>query len=127
MKSRRGMSLIEIMIAISLLAIVIASLGAMSVSVAHTSFSVNGSSFVNAELTRQMNRLMVLPFDSLPADSGSVAVAATPYAYQRQMTLTDITATDRAIQLILRPTNTLVRPETVQFNRTRPIASPLNQ
>ncbi len=127
MRQRRGLSLIEIMIAISLLGIVIASLGAMSVSVAHTSFAVNGSSFLNAELTRQINRLTALPFDSLPGDSGSVAVPVTPFAYSRKMTLSDVTTTDKQLTLILTPTSTLVRPETAIFFRARPVASPFAQ
>ncbi|MEP6690377.1 MAG: prepilin-type N-terminal cleavage/methylation domain-containing protein [Gemmatimonadaceae bacterium] len=127
MSQRRGMSLVEIMIAITVLAIVVASIGMLSIGVAHKSFAVSGSSFLSAEVTRQVNRLQTLPFDSLPAEAGTIAVPATPYPYARDVAITDVTGTDRQIRLILTPVNLLFRPETLVFNRTlQPIGSPMN-
>ena len=123
---RAGMSMLEVLVAFSLLAIVVASLGALSVQVAHKSFSISGSSYIDAELTRQMNRLQTLPFDSLATEAGTTSVAATPYAYSRSVTITDVTSMNKQIRLIVAPANTLFRADTVTFNRTKPASSVLN-
>jgi prepilin-type N-terminal cleavage/methylation domain-containing protein len=126
-EARRGMSMIEVLVAVSMLAIVVSSLGLLSVGVAHSSFRVSGRSFVNAELTRQVNRLVVLPFDSLPRDSGTTTITSSGTTFTRQMQLDSIGPLERRVHLMLTPANTLFRPETVVFNRSRPAGSPLAQ
>ncbi len=120
------MSLIEVMIAMTLLSIVVAAMGAVSVRLAHQSLTVSGGSFVTAEATWHLNRILSLPYDSLTAAAGNVDVAATPYPYRREVTLSVASASSKQVRLVIRPANTLLRPETLVFIRTKTATNPLS-
>ncbi len=120
------MSLVEVMIAMSVLSIVIASLALLSVRVAHQSFAIAGSSYVSAAVTREADRLLTLPFDSLPGEAGSAAVAGSPFAYTRVVAVDTAVPADLSVRLVIAPANSAVRPETVVFNRAPQSGNPFS-
>ncbi len=121
------MSLIEVVVSITILTIILASLGAVSFQLARQSFVVGNSTYFNAAIQRELNRLSAVPYDSLAlrADSGTRSFATPPFAYTRRIRLAD-SMTFRRVTLIITPANSVLRPDTEILDRTKTSPSPFN-
>ena len=116
---RKGFSLIEVIVSMVLLAIAVSSLATMMYSVSQSSMKVTGSAYRNGVLMHEINRLIALPFDSLPANSTqSFSTTGGAYPHERVVTITSPAAQVKAIKVIVTPTNPLYKPDTLQFTRT---------
>jgi hypothetical protein len=71
-------------------------------------------------LAAQINRLEVLPFDTLPTRVGCTSVSTGLVPRTECVEVRDLAADRRQVTFILRPTNTALRPDTVIFERSRP-------
>ena len=124
---RRGITLIEVVIALTMFAIVTTSVASMTAHVAKGS-RFNGIATVRAgALAAQVNRLEVLPYDTLPSRQGCTSVSTGLLPRSECITVQDVVVGRRLVTFILRPNNTALRPDTVIFERTKPKAyHPLN-
>jgi hypothetical protein len=106
---------------------VTAGIAAFTAQVARGS-QVNGLATVRAgALAAQVNRLGVLPYDTLPSRAGCTSVSSGLVPRTECTTVEDIVVGRRRVTFILRPNNTALRPDTVIFERTKPQAyHPLN-
>jgi hypothetical protein len=121
------MTLIEVVVALTVFAMVTAGIAGFTAQVAKGS-RVNGLTTVRAgALAAQINRLDALPFDTLPSRAGCTSVSTGLVPRTECVSVEDIAADRRRVTFILRPTNTSLRPDTVIFERTKPRAyHPLN-
>jgi type II secretory pathway pseudopilin PulG len=125
--SRRGITLIEVVVALTVFAMVTAGIAGFTTQVAKGS-RINSLTSVRAgALAAQINRLEVLPYDTLPTRAGCTSVSTGLLPRTECVGVQDIVTGRRRVTFILRPNNTALRPDTVIFERTKPKAyHPLN-
>jgi hypothetical protein len=125
--ARRGITLIEVVMALTMFAVVMTSIASMTTQVAKGS-RINGIATVRAgALAAQVNRLEVLPYDTLPTRAGCSSVSSGLLPRSECVTVEDVVVGRRRVTFVLTPSNTALRPDTVIFERTKPKAyHPLN-
>jgi prepilin-type N-terminal cleavage/methylation domain-containing protein len=125
--ARRGITLIEVIVALTMFAIVTMTVASFTAQVASGS-RVNAVSTVRAgALAAQVNRLEVLPFDTLPTRIGCTEVTTGLLPRRECVEVRDVAVDRREVTFILQPTNSSLRPDTVILQRTKPKAyHPLN-
>jgi len=119
---RRGFILLEVIVAITLLALVLTPLAAMVFKITARSHRIIGSAYRNGGLMQQVNLLESLPFDSLAIGTTTLTSTAKPYPYTRKVTVSLISQVyelkAKKVILIITPTNTLYKPDTTTFVRS---------
>ena len=125
--ARRGITLIEVVVALTMFAIVTVTVASFTAQVASGS-RVNAVSTVRAgALAAQVNRLEALPFDTLPSRVGCTDISTGLLPRSECVDVRDLAVGRRQVTFILRPLNTALRPDTVIFERSKPQAfHPLN-
>ncbi len=124
-----GFTLIEIVIAMTLLSITLVSLAAWTYHVARRSVNSAAVAYRTAALTEQVGRLTVLPFADLDAEDTGVScpkITNPPFPHERCITVTTVSATVRGVLVVITPDNTQFRPESLRFERTRSAVNPFN-
>ncbi len=113
--------------ALTVFAMVTAGIAGFTTQVARGS-RINSLASVRAgALAAQINRLEVLPYDTLPSRAGCTSISSGLVPRTECVTVQDIAAGRRRVTFILRPTNTALRPDTVILERSLPRAyHPLN-
>lgn len=125
--ARRGITLIEVVVALTVFAMVTAGIAGFTTQVAKGSRLNSLASVRAGALAAQINRLEVLPYDTLPSRAGCTSISTGLLPRSECITVQDIVAGRRRVTFILRPDNTALRPDTVIFERTKPKAyHPLN-
>ena len=121
------MTLIEVAVALTVFALVTVSVATFTGQVAKGS-RLNGIATVRTgALAAQVNRLEVLPYDTLPSRVGCTSISAGLLPRTECIAVQDLAVGRRRVTFILRPTNSALRPDTVIFERTKPKAyHPLN-
>ena len=88
-RARRGVSIIEIIVAMTLLAVVIGALGVLSARTATRARTLDLKSARTFVLMQQSNRFSVLPYDSIPWYAPRTdTVIAGRFKYARRVTYT---------------------------------------
>jgi prepilin-type N-terminal cleavage/methylation domain-containing protein len=117
-KSRKGFVLVEVIVAMVLLAVAVSSLAALVFSVSHSGIRTSGDAYRNGVLMNEVNRLEALPFDSLTSYSVSVSTGA--YKHTRTVTVTPVVANViSSIKVVIKPVNTSYKADSVTFIRTK--------
>ena len=117
---RRGITLIEVVVALTIFALVTVGIAGFTTQVASGS-RINSLSSVRAgALAAQINRLEVLSYDLLPSQQGCTNISTGLVPRDECVYVQDIAAGRRRVTFILRPSNTALRPDTVILERTRP-------
>jgi prepilin-type N-terminal cleavage/methylation domain-containing protein len=118
--SRKGFVLVEVIVAMVLLAVAVSSLAALVWSVSHSGLKTTGDAYRNGVLMQEVNRLEGIPYDSIPNGSYSVTVSTGTYPHTRVVTVSEPTANViKSIRVVLTPANPLYKPDTVSFIRTK--------
>lgn len=119
---RRGFILMEVIVAMTLLALVLTPLAAMVFKITARSHRIIGSAYRNGVLMQQVNLLESLPFDSLAIGTSTLTSTTQPYPYTRSVTVSLISQVyelkAKKVILIITPTNTLYKPDTTTFVRS---------
>lgn len=119
---RRGFILIEVVVAITLLALVMTPLAAMVFKLTARSHRIIGSTYRNGVLMQQVNLLESLPFDSLAIGTSTSVSTTPPYLYTKSINVSLISQVyelkAKKVILIIQPTNTLYKPDTTIFVRS---------
>jgi pilin/secretion family protein with methylation motif len=119
---RRGFILMEVVVAITLLALILTPLAAMVFKITARSHTIIGGAYRNGVLMEQVNLLESLPYDSLATGTTTSTITAAPYP--RTVTVTVATyytkyqLRGKKVTLIITPTNPLYRPDTTKFIRS---------
>jgi prepilin-type N-terminal cleavage/methylation domain-containing protein len=117
---RKGFVLVEVIVAMMILAIAVSSLAALMYSVSQSSMVATGNAYRNAVLMHEVNRLEGIPYDSIAVGSSSVSVSTVPYPHTRLVTVTEPVANVvKTVQIVITPANVRQKPDTVNFVRTR--------
>lgn len=119
---RRGFILLEVMVALTLLALVLTPLAVMVFKITSHSHRIVGSSYRNAVLLEEVNYLEALPYDSLSVGTTTTTVTVQPYPHTRTIVVAEVWKRDRArlktVRLAIAPANALYRRDTASFLRS---------
>ena len=119
---RRGFILLEVMVALTLLALVLTPLAAMVFKITSRSHGIVGGSYRNAVLLDEVNYLESLHYDSLATGTTTTSVTAAPYPHTTTVVVNEVWKTDvgklKKVKIVITPTNSLYRPDTAQFMRS---------
>ncbi len=119
MRERRGFTLVETLIALTLLGVAASVMVAPLYTYARDVNGVSHAQARNGVLSREVNRLMVLPFDSLDRTVGCVVRSTEPLPHTRCVTVTLVSATRKRVAVVIAPAVVTVRPDTVTFERAQ--------
>ena len=115
-KPRKGFVLVEVIVAMVLLAVAVSSLAAMMYSVSQSGMKATGNAYRNGVLMQEVNRLESIPYDSV--STGSFSVSTGVYPHSRAITVTPLAANIKAIKVVISPTNPRYKRDSVSFTRT---------
>jgi prepilin-type N-terminal cleavage/methylation domain-containing protein len=116
---RAGFGLVEVIVAMILLAVAVSALASLALSVSKSSMKVTGTAYRNGVMMQEVNRLETLPYDSLHNGSSSISVSTAPYPHTRVITISEPSLNLKTVKIVLTPTNVNFKPDTVNFTRTR--------
>lgn len=119
-KERKGVALVEILVAMVLLAIAVSSLAALLYSVSQQSMVATGNAYRNGVLMQEVNRLEGTPYDSMKTGLTTTSVSTGSYPHSRAVTISEpVVGVMKTIKVIITPTNAKYKPDTVTFTRTK--------
>jgi prepilin-type N-terminal cleavage/methylation domain-containing protein len=121
MNARRGISLIEVLVAVTLFGMIATVHTAVTLRYAVrnrvAAVGVNRA----AALSSAVDLFSTLPFGTLAANVGCATVSTNPaYPHQRCVTATVLTPFVTQLRVVITPTNTAFRPDTAFVNRSAP-------
>lgn len=126
MKNRRGVSLIEVMVAVTLLGLIatVHTVVTMRYALRNriAAIGVNRA----AAVSNAVDLYTTMPFASIAGNTGCTTITTPPaYPHTRCVTTTAVTGVITRVQIIITPTNTAFRPDTVALDRSAPPAGSL--
>ncbi len=117
---RKGFVLVEVIVAMVLLAVAVSSLAALMYSVSQSGMKATGNAYRNGVLMQEVNRLEGIPYDSVHVGATTTTVSTAPYKHTRVVTVTEPVANViKTIKVVITPTDTKLKPDTVSFTRTK--------
>jgi prepilin-type N-terminal cleavage/methylation domain-containing protein len=123
-RTNAGFTLIEVMLALSAFAVIVVSLGRATSLLARQSTNAMFATYRDSEVARQVSRLSVMQFDSLSAQTGCTTITTAPFPHTRCIDVTDVTAGQKRITLVIAPTYTGLHPDTTSFDRIASATNP---
>jgi prepilin-type N-terminal cleavage/methylation domain-containing protein len=118
-QGRRGFSLVETLVGMTLLSIAIISVARLDYNVMRRTLDVSRLSYGNATMLRQVNRFVALNYDSLAAHAGCVTITTGPTPNTACATVTTPSSGVKQVTIIRTLTGvTGSRPDTVIVQRT---------
>lgn len=119
-KARKGFVLVEVIVAMVLLAVAVTSLAAMMYSVSQSGQKATGNAYRNGVLMQEVNRLEGIPYDSVTVGTTSASVSTGVYAHTRTITISEPVANViKSVTIVITPVNSLYKPDTASFTRTK--------
>lgn len=119
---RRGAGLAEIMLAMVIFAAVATSYAAVTLRYAVRMQTISAGAARSAAMSEYMNRLMSIPFDSLAGRAGTFTTSSGDFPNTRTIAVSGSGST-RTVTLILTPTNTAIKPDTIVMTRVKRVTS----
>jgi hypothetical protein len=119
--NRRGVAVLEIMIAMVILAIGLLGAAGMTVSAARRGSGLSTQSGRDGIILQELNNLASMPYDSLSARVGCSTTNGSALTYTRCIAVTDVADGSgyKRVRLIVSPSTSWARPDTVYLNRVR--------
>lgn len=118
--NRKGVALVEVIVAMVLLGVAVSSLAGLVYSISQSGLKNTGNAYRNGMLMFEVNRLEGIPYDSIPVGITTYTVTGGNYAHTRKITVAEPVAQKvKTITVVLTPTNTRFKPDTVSFTRTK--------
>jgi len=119
-KDRKGFALVEVIVAMVLLAVAVSSLAALVYSVSRSGLTATGNAYRNGVLMQEVNRLEGIPYDSIHVGTSSVTVSTGKYPHTRVVTVTEPSVNlVKSVRVVITPANAVFKPDTVLFIRTK--------
>ena len=116
---RAGFVIVEVIVAMVLLAIAITSLAGLVWSVSKSGIKTTGDAYKNGVLMHEVNRLEGLPYDSIPNGTTTYGASSGAYPHTRVVVVAEPTANIKTITIRILPANPRYKSDSVQFIRTK--------
>jgi Tfp pilus assembly protein PilV len=121
-KRRGGFLLMEVIVAMTLLALIMTPLAAMVFKITARSHRTIGNTYRNAVVMEQVNLLESIPFDSLATGTRTTTVTTMPYPRTETVVVEQYfqkwQLKGKKVTLVIAPANILYRPDTTIFIRS---------
>lgn len=119
--NRKGVAVLEIMIGMVILAIGLLGAAGMTVSAARRGTGLSTASSRDGIILQELNKLASMPYDSLSARVGCSTTSTSALTYMRCIAVTDVADGSgyRRVRLIVSPSTSWAKPDTVYLNRVR--------
>jgi prepilin-type N-terminal cleavage/methylation domain-containing protein len=119
-KNKKGFALVEVIVAMVLLAVAVSSLAALVYSVSRAGLAATGNAYRNGVLMQEVNRLEGIPYDSIHVGTSSVSVSSGKYPHTRTITIAEPSVNlVKSVMIVIKPANTAFKPDTAKFIRTK--------
>ena len=118
-RPRKGFALVEVIVAMVLLAVTVSALAPLMYSVSRSTMKVTGNVYRNGVLMQEVNRFVALPYDSLPVGTYSYSVSTGAYAHTRVVTISEPAAKLKIVKVVVTPVTLTYKPDSVVFGRTK--------
>ena len=120
-RRRAGFSLLEVMVAMTMLSIVLMSLAKLSTIISVRSTSADLVAKRTAILQLEANKFGAMPFDSLRLFSTTTVTRTLGgFGYSRAITRVDNSSTRSTIKIVITPAANTALKDSVTFDRTKP-------
>jgi prepilin-type N-terminal cleavage/methylation domain-containing protein len=116
--SAAGFSLVEIMVAMVVLSLTALSLAPLMLRASRTGKSAEAMLYEQAVLSTEVGRLNALPFDVLSTGTTCQTISTAPLAHTRCTTVTSVSSTVYRVMVVVTPSGSGLKPDTVTFDRT---------
>jgi prepilin-type N-terminal cleavage/methylation domain-containing protein len=117
---RRGFSLVEVITAMALLAIVMTLLSTLAMSIGRRGRLNELTTKRNLVLSQQASRLHVMPLTDVSSlASGTTQMLVGDFAFKRRLTVTSATSGRYTIKIVIAPITSEFKPDSVTIDRTR--------
>jgi hypothetical protein len=119
--NRKGIAVLEIMVAMIILSIGLLGAAGMTVSAARRASGLSTTSSRDGIILQELNKLAAVPYDSLTPRVGCSTATTDNLTYTRCIAVTDITDGSgyKRVRLIVSPSTSWARPDTVYLNRAK--------
>jgi len=119
-----GISLIETVVSITVLALALTGIGPMMLTTARSSNAVPLVAQRSAAMAATARRYSVLSYDQLVPGTTCRTVSAEPFPHSTCTTITAVSATFVRIRVVVTPNTTpAIRPDTVVIERANLVAA----
>ncbi|HUF70760.1 MAG TPA: prepilin-type N-terminal cleavage/methylation domain-containing protein [Longimicrobiales bacterium] len=126
MKNRDGVTLVELLVAMVLLAVMLTSVAGLTFEAARRSIVTTGDSYRQAAMLEEVNRLTAEPYGNLSPGSECRTVSSGVFPHTRCVTTAGTGLYSVQLTVVVSPTQRGVLPDTVVFTRARaPLTNPL--
>ena len=119
---RGGFILMEVIVAMTLLALIMTPLAAMVFKITARSHRSIGNTYRNAVVMKEVNLLESLAYDSLAAGVTTTVVTGNPYPYTKKLTIAQYYSRfmlrGKTVELVITPSNPLYKSDTIKFIRS---------
>ena len=126
-RAQGGFSLVEVLVAITLLSVVLLGVARLTFVMARRFYSLSGGAARDGVVAQQMNQFTAMAFDSLKSRAGTITVNKPPLPYTRVVTVDSLSPKLRRVTIVITPLNTVFRPDTLVIQRTKPAGNPFNK
>ena len=124
-ESQGGFSLVEIVVALTIMLVAVMSLAAGTAAVARMSGGSADLVHRSASMDDYAGALSTMPWSELPGTS--CETISGDYTYERCVTVTNVSASEKQFVITVTPENPRISPDTITIERGRPLGSnPLN-
>lgn len=118
-EQRNGFVLVEVIVAMVLLAVAISSLAGLVWSVSKSGIRTTGDAYKNGVMMHETNRLIGLPYDSVRIGSQSYSVTSLPYKHTRVVTVAEPVPNVKTVKIVITPVNATYKKDSISFTRTK--------
>lgn len=126
-QSQAGFTLVEIVVAMTLLALVLLGVARLNFALARRFYGLSGGAVRDGILAQQLNQFAAMPFDSLKAKAGTITVNKPPLPYTRKITVDSLSPKLRRVTIVVTPLDPAVKADTMIIQRTKPGNNPFNK
>ncbi len=123
-RKRSGVSIVEILVAMTLFGGVAVAMGGLSLVVARRAEANDVFTKRTATIQQQMNILQAVPYDDIVKKEGTTEIADGAFPHTREITVAAHGSRTRVTVKII-PTRSPTSVEQITFDRAKPSASPL--
>jgi len=126
MSARRGFSLIEVMIALTLMSVVLVSVAKIGTAMVTKGRQNDVLAKRNAVMQLEANKFGAVPFASLAGwRTVDTLLNQGDFSYTRKLSITKVTSQRYTVKVIIVPTIDATKKDSVVFDRTQPSNSVL--
>jgi prepilin-type N-terminal cleavage/methylation domain-containing protein len=124
--AKAGFTLIEVLVAMTLLSIILMGLAGVTFQMAAASRGNDTVAKRNAVLVQEANKFNALPFDSLATvNTADQTLTFGDFKFTRRLTITTESSKHKTIKIVITPFLTPLKKDSVFVTRTKPPGSPL--